>query len=363
MSYIKPTLFTVILHTYFRPDLLKESVKAILNQTYDNLEVILIDDGSTEETKEQLYEYQNKDKRVKLLHFKENQFTWDDPQNIIEPCFNTALEMSTGDYIWHQDDDDIIAEDYLEKMVDLFQGHTECISAAGLTVSMDKEGNIWENEISNRKSNYRSRYMPGHILALEFLRGKGPLFASPGQIFSFKRDVLLKYGGFHRAYEFHHLYGVLPFGITGFDETAYFYWRRHEGQMNIALSSRGWVGTKELFSMIDDHDIENKWKVFGDNTARNVVRKIKKHQVKIAANWFVINLYSLRINGAIKILRDTWRHLSFWSFLPGRLWQENRKFFTKAYSFPIRVMKYILRPVINPIRRRLSKSSSLIAKD
>jgi hypothetical protein len=115
--------------------------------------------------------------------------------------------------------------------------------------------------------------------------------------------------------------------------------------------------------MVDDLDIEAKWRVFGDDTARYVVKQIKKNQTRTAAVWFVINLCSLRMGGALRIFRDTWRVFSFWSFLPGRLWRENQRFFRKTYSFPLRVIKYILRPVINPIRRRLSKSSSLIAKD
>ena len=45
MLYIEPPLFTVILHTFFRPGLLKESVKAMLNQTYGNHEIILIDEA------------------------------------------------------------------------------------------------------------------------------------------------------------------------------------------------------------------------------------------------------------------------------------------------------------------------------
>ena len=152
--YKKTPLFTIIVHTYNRPEFLSETAKAILNQTYDNLEIIFIDNGATEKTKEYLYEYQSKDKRVKLLHFEENQFRWHDPLRYIDVCFNSALEMSTGNYIWHQDDDDIIAEDYIEKMVDLFQGHPDCISAAGLPVNMDIERNIWTSDIYERKSNF-----------------------------------------------------------------------------------------------------------------------------------------------------------------------------------------------------------------
>jgi len=328
--YKKPPLFTVIVHTYNRPEFLSETAKAILNQTYDNLEIIFIDNGATEKTKEYLYEYQSKDKRVKLLHFEENQFRWYDPLRYIDVCFNSALEMSTGNYIWHQDDDDIIAEDYIEKMVDLFQGHPDCISAAGLPVNMDIERNIWTSDIYERKSNYRSRYMSGHILALEYIRNlrRGtPLFSAPGQIFSFRRDALKKYGRFHKAYETHHLYGIVPFGVTGFDETAYFYWRRHVGQLNTSLSSKGWIGTRELSSMINDLNIENKWKIFGNDTAKYVVRSIKREQATLAAYWFSRNLVTRNLTGSIKILKDTWKQGKFWIHIPNELYKNFIKFF------------------------------------
>ena len=57
-----------IILTAYKRDYFDEQIKAILNQTYDKLEIILIDNGSTKESKEQLYEYERQDKRVKLLH-------------------------------------------------------------------------------------------------------------------------------------------------------------------------------------------------------------------------------------------------------------------------------------------------------
>jgi len=320
-------LFTAIIHTYFRPQLLRKSLDALLNQTYDNLEVIAIDDGATEETKDCLTEYQNKDSRLKIINFKENQFRENDPHRIIEVCFNAALEMAKGKYIWHQDDDDIISLDYLEKMQKLFKNNNDCISAAGLPISMDINDKINQNEIINRKSNYRPKYMPGHILALQSLKKNQISFSAPGQIFSFRKDALIKYGKFHKSYEPHHLYGIVPFGITGFDESAHFYWRRHSGQINISLSSKGWIGTRELFSMIDDLNIENKWKAFGNNTAKYVVRSIKRQQAYVAAYWFSINLVTLNLTASIKILLDIWRQATFWIRVPFEIYKNFIKIF------------------------------------
>jgi len=344
VTYTKLSLFTVIIHTYNRPEFLRETMEAILNQTYDNLEIIIIDNGSTEKTKEYLYEYKTRDKRVNLLRFEKNKFRWDDPHLSIDVCYNAALKMSTGDYIWHQEDDDIISEDYIEKMVNLFNGHSECISAAGLAVNMDSEGNIEQNEIYSRKSNYRSRYMPGHLLALQSLNKKNILFKAPGQIFSFKREALLRYGGFHRAYPQHQIYGIVPFGVTGFDETAHFFWRKHKEQLNLVLLSRGWIGTKELFSMITDLSIEDKWKVFGEDTAKYVVTQIERNQTRTAAVCFVMNLFDFKIKGSLYILRDIWYKSYFWLFITGFILRR-----IHIVSKIKHIIKFMMKPVMNTI--------------
>ena len=337
--------FTIILHTYNRPKFLRQSVGAVLEQTYDNLEIILINNGATLETRELLHEFESKDKRVKLLHFNKNQYEPWDPHRMFAACFNPALEISTGDYIWHQDDDDIIAMDYIEKMVTLFQGNIDCSSAAGLTASIDAKGNIMKGE-NYRSSNYRPRYMPGHILALDVLKGSSVMYGYPGQIFSFKRDTLLKYGGFHKAYEFHHLYGIVPFGITGFDETAFFYWRRHAEQLNKKLTAQGWIGTKELFSLSDDLLRENKWSTFGDDTTPYIAKKIKDDHAKTAASVFAFNLISLRIKASMTTLRDIWFYPKFWLCLPKALFR-TRNFLKQWYL----IIRPVLKPLLNYINR------------
>ena len=165
---------------------------------------------------------------------------------MVHTCYNAGLRAATGDYVWYQSDDDWIADDYAEKMVRLFQENAECITAAGLPVAGGAGGE--GVEAGRRKTNLRPRYMPGHEVALDYLRG-GKMFSAPGSILTIKRDVLVKAGGFHRCLEWSQLFGIVPFGVTGFDESALFYWRRHEGQLNKQLSARGWLGNEDTFSL------------------------------------------------------------------------------------------------------------------
>lgn len=312
----KSHTFTVIMDTYYRPAMLKEAVEALFRQTYDNLEIILVNNGATPETVEYLHQVEALDKRVKLVHFQENQFTWKDPVMLVN-CWNAALEVATGDYLWYQADDDLIADDYAEKMVDLFRGNPECTSAAGLTVTVDQSGKILENISGeeSRNSNFRPTYMPGHLLALDMLRGGKVLFGSPGTVFSFRRDVQVKAGGYHRSILLSHHYGLLPFGVTGFDETALFYWRRHQGQMSGIASARGWLGIDEDRALLKDWEIGKRWSVFGADVAKEVVSTLEKRTCQNAANWFVINFSLGRIPACMRIFSKMWHSPSFWQSL------------------------------------------------
>jgi len=307
-------LVTTILITYDRPHLLKESVAALLRQTHTNLEIILINNGGTGETAEYLNEVAAADSRVKLMHYEENQWSPDDHQKYIRICLNEALQEATGDYVWFNADDDFIADDYLEKMVSLFEGNPECTTAAGIPVGIDIDGNRYEP--GPRTTNFRPRYMPGHEMVLRSLRGEKEIFGSPGYNFTVKRDVLIQAGGYHPSIENGERYGIVPFGVTGFDETAIFYFRRHAGQWHETLSPAGRLGIDESLALITDWDLRGRWQVFGADVATEVVAMFEKRVCAGAASWFMRLLYSWRFPGAIRIFRKMWNSRWFWAQLP-----------------------------------------------
>jgi len=332
-----PKIFTAIIDTYYRPALLKEAVAAILRQTYSNLELILVNNGATPETVDYLYEIEAHDHRVKLVHFEENQFSWDDPQKLIDICLNAALKVATGEYVWYQGDDDLISDNYAEKMVSLFEGNSECITAAGLPIVIDIDGHIMDTK--PRVSNIRPRYMPGNLLALDQLRG-GNMFGAPGCIFTVRRDALVKAGGFNRALEPSYLYGIVPFGITGFDETAVLFARNHSGQLNKLLMAKGWMGIDENLSMVKDCSIEERWSVFGTGVARGVVRSFKRKLYNQAASGFVTHVYAFRPRAALPIIWRMWFRPYFWT-----------RVFVNATD-PKKI-RNLIGPIIKPTLKRL----------
>ena len=147
------------------------------------------------------------------------------------------------------------------------------------------------------------------------------MFSIQGTILSFRKDALIKYGGFHRSIDLCHLCGLVPFGITGFDEEAIFYPRSHSGQINKELFQRGWTGVKEDYSMLEDFKIMERWSVFGEDVALDLVSTLSSKIDERAAECTVICFFTLNFKGAVRALIDSFWKLHYWKVLPKLIWR------------------------------------------
>ena len=95
---------SVIVPVYNVEKYIGECIKSIINQDYENIEIILVDDGSNDKSGEICDEYTLKDKRVKVIH-KEN--------GGVSSARNRGIESSTGEYIAFVDGDDYVTKDYV----------------------------------------------------------------------------------------------------------------------------------------------------------------------------------------------------------------------------------------------------------
>lgn len=99
---------TVIIPVYNVARFLDNCLHSVVNQTYQNLEIILVDDGSTDDSYAICQKWAEADDRIKLLH-KEN--------GGLSSARNMALDIATGDYIAFVDSDDWIEPDMYEVML------------------------------------------------------------------------------------------------------------------------------------------------------------------------------------------------------------------------------------------------------
>jgi len=356
----RKAIFSIITICYRRLGYLQESLAAMRRQSYPHLEIIIIDNGAIPEVRQYIDQMEKTDSRIKIVHFKENQYREDDPWHMNKICMNAGLDVATGDFVWYQSDDDIIADDYVEKMVRLFNDDPACTTAAGLVRSIDHAGQIMPE--GPRVDNFRPRYMPGHLLALSTLNRSYPgagqvMFNVPGSIFAIRRQELVKAGGYHALIELCHLYGVVPFGVTGFDETAILYWRRHEDQLNKYMGMRGVISIEVTLDFINGWHIEQRWEVFGKSTARYLIKHLYQVVFEEATSQFVINLYYLGFGACARILKSMWFRPYFWQHLPRQLWKQKiyikysiKEMLKKIFkSFPWLVEKF---PRLLPLQER-----------
>ncbi|MDO5047835.1 MAG: glycosyltransferase family 2 protein [Anaerococcus sp.] len=101
---------SIIIPVYNSEAYLSECVDSVLNQAYENFELILVNDGSTDESGQICDSYSKKDKRVRVIH-KEN--------GGVSSARNVGIEKSSGDYIIFIDSDDSIDLDLLDYLKDV----------------------------------------------------------------------------------------------------------------------------------------------------------------------------------------------------------------------------------------------------
>ena len=115
----KKPLISIIVPIYNVKKYLRDCIQSICCQTYQNLEIILVDDGSTDGCREICDEYADKDKRVKVIH-KANAG--------LGLARNSGMEIAQGEYFGFVDSDDTIRPQMYETLM-------ECILRTGAEIS------------------------------------------------------------------------------------------------------------------------------------------------------------------------------------------------------------------------------------
>ena len=114
---------TVIIPIYKVEKYLDRCVESVVNQTYSNLEIILVDDGSTDNCPNMCDEWANKDNRIVVIH-KQN--------GGLSDARNAALDICTGKYVTFVDSDDTIESNMVEYLYGLISENSADLSICDL---------------------------------------------------------------------------------------------------------------------------------------------------------------------------------------------------------------------------------------
>lgn len=125
---------SVLIPTYNVEPFVREAILSIVNQTYKNLEIIIVDDGSTDDTFNILEELSKEDDRIILKRNKHN-------LNIVK-TLNRALNYATGEFIARMDGDDISELSRIEKQVKFLKENRDIDLVGSHSKIIDEFGNI-----------------------------------------------------------------------------------------------------------------------------------------------------------------------------------------------------------------------------
>lgn len=127
---MKEPLLSVIVPVYNTAPYLERCLNSIINQTYKNLEIILVDDGSTDASGKICDEYAAQDSRFKLVH-KKNEG--------VAIARNIAISIASGDFLGFIDSDDYVSPQYFEKLYSAFTDDTIDMVTCGFYYAYDNK--------------------------------------------------------------------------------------------------------------------------------------------------------------------------------------------------------------------------------
>ena len=126
-------LISIIIPVYNVEKYLNDCIESVVNQTYSNLEIILVDDGSPDNSPKICDDWSLKDSRIKVIH-KSN--------GGLSDARNAGLDICSGEYIAFIDSDDYIDEDYIKLMYDFAKDNSLELVQCGVKLVTEDKGLI-----------------------------------------------------------------------------------------------------------------------------------------------------------------------------------------------------------------------------
>ncbi len=272
-------LVSIIIPTYNRQDLLKESVESVINQTYKNIELIIVDDGSIDNTKAVVENYLS-DPRVKYIY---------QINKGLGEARNNGILNSKGNYLMFLDDDDIYLPYAVEKMLLFFKKQPD-------NVKLIYGDLIYFNTIA-KKYHKEPKIEPKPTLYTQLIISN--ILTTPGQVIAYTQAVkdVGMYDSNVNGTEDYDLWTkiALNYDIAKIDLAVVSY-RKHELQKTSNLGSIRYysdlVAFKFLYKLI-----ANKVKLFNDDDSILLDEKLDDLAMK------AINGYFNHYDTGLEILR------------------------------------------------------------
>jgi len=273
----RTSLVSVIIPCYNSEDYVEKAIESALSQTYEQAEVVVIDDGSTDDSLDVIRSYND-------------QILWRTGENQGAPAArNWGLRLSSGKYIKFVDADDLLTPEILEKQVSVLQSLDVNQIVYGPWGAMNEEGG------DRRRSTHKPRVEGEHPVCF-WLRSNAQTMAP-----MHRRKALREIGGFNerlpraQEYDLHLRLALRGYRFEFLDEVVG-YTRQHEGGSRIGNQNhfvndpeRRLDRIRERFSMIRSIDEEVPscaFKILARKAWKNGRKSLRKEFPCVAERYF-----------------------------------------------------------------------------
>ena len=197
----KKPLVSIIIATYNRGKSINKAIESVLNQTYKDIEIIVIDDGSTDETPKIVSEISKTDSRIRIVTNKIN-------LGLVK-TLNRGISNAHGKYIARLDDDDFWCNPQkLEKQVAFLENNPDYVLVGGGVIRVDEQGKeIIRFTLPESDEDIRQKILQDNTFAHSTVVFKKEAWEKAGGynetlIFSEDWDLWLRFGKFGKFYNF-----------------------------------------------------------------------------------------------------------------------------------------------------------------
>jgi alpha-1,3-rhamnosyltransferase len=270
---IEKPLVSIVIPSYNHAKYIRQAIESVLNQTYLNIELIVIDDGSKDHSVEIIQELADA-----------HGFTFIAQENKSLPVtLNIALQMAKGELFCEFSSDDFLSTDYIEKQVLFMQDNLDVALVAATLTVVDGSGKIEDNKCSNLSPR---KYTFDDVVF------NGMNVPAPGMVF--RKKVLEEVGGFSPEIQLEDLQIQLKITHAGhlitINPEAKVFYRLH-GENNVLR--KNWMADQMLATINEyqDHEDFNKIRKFWYLRVFKIYAKVDKPKAKrfikeVRCYWF-----------------------------------------------------------------------------
>lgn len=218
-------MVTVIIPVYNVETYLERCLESIINQTYKELEIIIVDDGSTDKSSQICDTYKTKDTRICVYHKKNGG---------LSDARNYGLDRMNGEYVTFVDSDDYISRDYIEVLYRLIKKNDN------IDISMMDKQVVYDNDVPRSTIEFKEEIMDREHAIKKMLLRDGVSHTAWGKLYKsvLWKEIRFPFGRLYEDYLT--IYKVFENVnmISYCNEKKYYYYQRSNSIMNNKLNKK-----------------------------------------------------------------------------------------------------------------------------